>query len=120
MCSHFKNIVIVDTLLVLQNYLMVTLRPFLADFLHWRTRRTHCPTALCRACGHTAHARRPRSCQFLLGLHVECIKMEEQLLLLENSMLKILLLEDERSDWVNPIFTKERSVASFILCSHCC
>jgi len=39
-----------------------------------------------------------------MGLRVECIKMEEQLLLLENSLLKILLLEDERSDWVNPIF----------------
>jgi len=48
------------------------------------------------------------------------ILLLEELLLLENSMLKILLLEDERSDWVNPIFTKERSVASFILCSHCC
>jgi len=85
-------------------YLMVTLHPFLANFLHWRTRRTHRPTALCLACGHTAHARRPRSRQFLMGLRVECIKMEEQLLLLENSLLKILLLEDERSDWVNPIF----------------
>jgi hypothetical protein len=29
--------------------------------------------------------------------------MEEQLLLLENSLLKILLLEDERSDWVDPM-----------------
>jgi len=38
-----------------------------------------------------------------MGLRVECIKMEEQLLLLENPLLKILLLEDERSDWVNPI-----------------
>jgi hypothetical protein len=39
-----------------------------------------------------------------MGFRVECIKMEEQLLLLENSLLKILLLEDERSDWVNPVF----------------
>ena len=31
--------------------------------------------------------------------------MEEQLLLLlENPLLKVLLLEDERSDWVSPIF----------------
>jgi len=30
--------------------------------------------------------------------------MDEQLLLLENSLLKILLLEDERSGWANPIF----------------
>jgi len=44
--------------------------------------------------------------------------MEEQLLLLENPLLKILLLEDKRGDWVNPIFD-ERSVASFILCSQC-
>jgi len=34
----------------------VTLHPFLVDFLHWRTLRTHRPTTLCRACGHTAHA----------------------------------------------------------------
>jgi hypothetical protein len=43
---------------------MVTLHPFLADFLHWRTRRTLRSTTLCRACGHTAHARRTRSRQF--------------------------------------------------------
>ena len=30
--------------------------------------------------------------------------MEEQLLLLETPLLKVLLLEDETSDWVNPIF----------------
>jgi hypothetical protein len=30
--------------------------------------------------------------------------MDEESLLLENPLLKILLLEDERSDWVNPIF----------------
>ena len=89
---------------------MVTLHPFLADFLHWRTRRTHRPTTLCRACDHTAHARRQRSCQFLMGLRVECIKMEEQLLLLENPLLKILLLEDERSNWVNPVFLRKREV----------
>jgi len=68
-------------------YLMVTLHPFLTDFLHWRTRRTHRSTTLCRACGHTAHAVRPRSRQFLVELRVECIIMEEQLLLL------LLLLE---------------------------
>jgi hypothetical protein len=56
-----------------------------------------------------------------MALRVECIKMEEQLLLLENPLLKVLFLEDERSDWVNPIFDeRERSVASFILCSECC
>ena len=44
-----------------------------------------------------------------MGLRVERFKMEEQLLLLllllllENPLLKVLL-EDERSDWVNPIF----------------
>ena len=32
------------------------------------------------------------------------VKMEEQLLSLENPLLKILVLEDERSDWVNPVF----------------
>jgi hypothetical protein len=42
-----------------------------------------------------------------MGLRVECMKMEEQLLLLENRLLKILLLEDER---VNPNFgERERS-----------
>jgi hypothetical protein len=81
---------------------MVTLYPFLADLLHWRPRRTRRSTTLCRACGHTAHALRPSSRQFLMGLRVECIKMEEQLLLLENPLLKVLLLEDERSDWVKP------------------
>jgi len=30
--------------------------------------------------------------------------VDEQSLLLENPLLKILLLEVERSDWVNPIF----------------
>jgi len=44
-----------------------------------------------------------------MGLRVECIKMEEQLLLLENPLLKVLLLlEDERSDWVNPNLTKRK------------
>jgi hypothetical protein len=71
--------------------LMVTLHPFLADFLHWRTRRSHRPATLCRPCGHAAHARRPRSRQFLMGLRVKCIKMEEQSLLLETPLLKILL-----------------------------
>jgi hypothetical protein len=41
--------------------------------------------------------------------------MDEPSLLLENALLKILL-EDERSDWVNPIFDG-RIVSSFILCS---
>jgi hypothetical protein len=45
--------------------------------------------------------------------------MDEQSLLLENPLSKMLLVEDERSDWVNPIFD-ERTVASFILCSQCC
>jgi len=62
-----------------------------------------------------------------MALRVECIKMEEQmllllLLLLENLLLKVLLLlEDERTDWVNRLFDeRQRSVASFILCSQCC
>jgi hypothetical protein len=81
-----------------------TLRPFLADFLHWLTRRTHRPTTLCRPCGHTAHAQYTEMMLVFMGLRLECIKMAEQSLLLENPLLKILLLEDERSDWVNPIF----------------
>jgi len=40
-----------------------------------------------------------------MGFHVECIKMEE-MLLLENPLLKILLLEEKRSDWVNSILDK--------------
>ena len=64
------------------------------------------------AYGHTAHARRPRSRQFLVGLRVECIKMEEQLLLLENPLLKILL-EEERSDWVIPIFDEREKCGEF-------
>jgi hypothetical protein len=91
---------------------MVTLQPFLVDFLHWRKRQTHRPITLCRACGHTAHGRRPRSRQFLMGLRVECIEMEEQLLL-ENPLLKILLLEDESSDWVNPIFDEREKCGEF-------
>ena len=39
--------------------------------------------------------------------------MEEQLLLLENPLLKILLLEDERSDWMNPIFDKREQYGEF-------
>ena len=36
--------------------------------------------------------------------------MDEQSLLLENPLVKILLLEDERSDWVNPIFDEREEV----------
>jgi hypothetical protein len=39
--------------------------------------------------------------------------MEEQLLLLENPLLKVLLLEDERSDWVNPIFDEREKCCEF-------
>ena len=39
--------------------------------------------------------------------------MEEQLLLLENILLQILLLEDERSDWVNPIFDEREKCGEF-------
>ena len=95
---------------------MVTLHPFLADFLHWRTRRTHRTTTLCRACGHSAHAVRPSSRQVLVGLRVECIKMEEQLSLLENPLLKVLLLEDERHDWVNPNFDEREMCGEFHTC----
>jgi len=56
---------------------------------------------------------RPSSRQFLMGLRVECIKMEGQLLLLENPLLKVLLLEDERSDWVNPIFEEREKCGEF-------
>jgi len=48
-----------------------------------------------------------------MGLRLECIKMDEQSLLLENPLLKILLLEDERSDWVNPIFDKREKCGEF-------
>ena len=36
--------------------------------------------------------------------------MEEQLFLLENPLFQVLLLEDERSDWVNPIFDEREKV----------
>ena len=39
--------------------------------------------------------------------------MEEQLLLLENPLLKVLLLEDERSDWVIPIFVEREKCGEF-------
>ena len=39
--------------------------------------------------------------------------MEEQLLLLENPLLKVLLLEDERSDWVTPIFDESEKCGEF-------
>jgi hypothetical protein len=64
--------------------------------------------ALWSVCGHTANACTLRSRQFLMGLRVVCINMEEQLLL-----LKILLLEDERSDWVNPIFYERETCGEF-------
>jgi hypothetical protein len=48
-----------------------------------------------------------------MGLRVECIKTEEQLLLLENALLKVLLLEDERSDWVKPIFDEREKCGEF-------
>ena len=48
-----------------------------------------------------------------MGLRVECIKMKEQLLLLEKPLLKVLLLEDERSDWVNPIFDEREKCGEF-------
>jgi hypothetical protein len=60
---------------------------------------------------------------FLMGLHLECTKMDDQSLLLENPLLKILLLEDERSEWVNPVFDEREKCGEFrtlfpILC-HC-
>ena len=41
--------------------------------------------------------------------------MEEQLLLLENPLMKVLLLllEDERSDWVNQIFDEREKCGEF-------
>jgi len=39
--------------------------------------------------------------------------MEEQLSLLENPLLKALLLEDERSDWVNPVFDEREKCGEF-------
>jgi len=50
-----------------------------------------------------------------MGFRVECIKMEEQLLLLETPLLKILLLEDERSGWVNPIFDEFHTLFPMLL-----
>jgi hypothetical protein len=48
-----------------------------------------------------------------MGLRLDCIKMDEQSLLLENPLLKTLLLEDERSDWVNPIFYEREKCGEF-------
>jgi len=48
-----------------------------------------------------------------MGLCLGYITMDEQSLLLENPLLKILLLEDERSDWVNPIFDKTEKCGEF-------
>ena len=51
-----------------------------------------------------------------MALRVEFIKMEEQLLLLlllENPLLKVLVLEDERSDWVNPSFDEREKCDEF-------
>jgi len=48
-----------------------------------------------------------------MGLRVECIKMEEQMSLLENLLLKVLLSEDERSDWANPIFDEREKCGEF-------
>ena len=41
--------------------------------------------------------------------------MEEQVLFLENPLLKVLLLlfEEERSDWVNPIFDEREKCGEF-------
>jgi len=39
--------------------------------------------------------------------------MDEQSLQLENPLLKILLLEDERSDWFNPIFDEREKCGEF-------
>ena len=49
----------------------------------------------------------------LTGLRLEYIKMDEQSLLLENPLLKILLLEDDWSDWVNPIFDEREKCGEF-------
>jgi hypothetical protein len=48
-----------------------------------------------------------------MGLCLECIKIDKQLLLLENPLLKILLLEDKRSDWVKPIFDEREKYGEF-------
>jgi hypothetical protein len=48
-----------------------------------------------------------------MGLRLECIKMDEQSLLLENPLLKILLLEDERNECVNPIFDERDKRGDF-------
>jgi len=48
-----------------------------------------------------------------MGLRLECIKVDEQSLLLENPLFKILLLGDERSDWVNPIFDEREKCGEF-------
>jgi hypothetical protein len=47
-----------------------------------------------------------------MGLRLERIKMDEQSRLLENP-LKILVLEDERSDWVNLIFDEKEKCGEF-------
>ena len=90
-------------------YLMVTLHPFLADFLHWRTRRTHRSTTLWRACGHTAHAPRPSSRQFLMGLNVECIKMEEQLIV-RKPFVENIIIRGREKRLGEPNFWRKRKV----------
>ena len=39
--------------------------------------------------------------------------MDKRSLLLENPLLKVLLLEDERNDWVNPIFDEREKCGEF-------
>ena len=90
--------------------LIVTMHPFFSDFLHWRTRRTHRSTTHCRACGHTAHALRPRSSQFLMGLRVECFKMEEQLLLLEKPFVESIFIKWREKLLGEPNFRRKREV----------
>ena len=43
-----------------------------------------------------------------MGLRLGCIKMDEQSLLLESPLLKILLLENDRSDSMNAIFDERK------------
>jgi hypothetical protein len=51
--------------------------------------------------------------RFLVGLRLECIGMDEWSLLLEGPMLKVLLLEDGRGDWVNPVFDEGEGCGGF-------
>ena len=92
---------------------MVTLHPFLADFLHWRRRRTHRPTTLCRACGPTAHARRPTSRQFLMELRGGVHKSGGTIVIVRKPFVEniiIIIIRGREKRLGEPNFWRKREV----------